>query len=315
MKYAIFSDIHGNHHALQAALTDAKQHGATRHFFLGDYFRECPTHNEVAETISTLENATVIRGNNEGYLKDIYERGQNEYWSLEQFKLIYWNYQTLKPENLDYLISLPDAATLDDGNTSIHLAHTANAFFPTDNIKLLSCNNFRDIMQATPFTHTQYLQMTKAEILACPDASAAITTLPKGVYLFGHNHMQFHMVHEEKTFINPGSCGVPLDFDTTAPYTILELTPTGYQITERRVKYDIAATIASMRESELATYAPFWNNLMIRHIQTATESIMPFLIYLQDTAKQQNKPSWPASNEIWDLAVNSWDIENQTATR
>ena len=50
MRYAIFSDIHGNLPALQAALCDAKGYSVDKYLFLGDYIRDFPWPNEVVET-------------------------------------------------------------------------------------------------------------------------------------------------------------------------------------------------------------------------------------------------------------------------
>jgi hypothetical protein len=59
-------------------------------------------------------------------------------------------------------------------------------------------------------------------LLSLPEALKDIIALDKGVHLFGHNHIQFHMEYEGRLFINPGSCGDSCDFNTSASYDLLE---------------------------------------------------------------------------------------------
>ena len=50
MKYAIISDIHGNHPALIAALADVEKQKVDKTLFLGDYYMGLPWGNEVGAT-------------------------------------------------------------------------------------------------------------------------------------------------------------------------------------------------------------------------------------------------------------------------
>jgi len=56
MKYAIFSDIHGNYPALKAALSDAYAHKADKYIFLGDYTNAFPWGNEVTKAIRDIKS-------------------------------------------------------------------------------------------------------------------------------------------------------------------------------------------------------------------------------------------------------------------
>ena len=79
MKYAIFSDIHGNVHALEAALADAEKRGADKYIFLGDFLHGFPWGNDVVNAIRGLKSTVVICGNGEGYINDFHGKPQKDW--------------------------------------------------------------------------------------------------------------------------------------------------------------------------------------------------------------------------------------------
>jgi len=221
MKFAILSDIHGNLPALNAALADAEKNEVDKILLLGDYCITLPWVNEVIETIRGLKSAVVIRGNNEGYLINLLGQNNTD-WSRKQFGPIYWSFSNLKPENLEYITSLPETAVIQNNSGDIHLEHSMKLFFRVPKVRPFRSSQFRKMMEENPFTHDEYLALAKNEILSRPDALEEFRALPEGVYLFGHNHLQFHMFYEDKLFVNPGSCGIGCDYAAAASYTIIE---------------------------------------------------------------------------------------------
>ena len=69
MRYAVISDIHGNMDALEAVLADARKQGAEGYLFAGDYCLSLPYPEEVIDRIRKIENAVLIRGNEEQYIE------------------------------------------------------------------------------------------------------------------------------------------------------------------------------------------------------------------------------------------------------
>lgn len=102
MKYAIISDVHGNWHALTAALKDAGNEGADAFLFVGDYCMCSAYVNEIVESIKALPNAYVIAGNGEGYLRNLHSRDQAA-WTDGQYGGLYWCYKAITKENHAYL--------------------------------------------------------------------------------------------------------------------------------------------------------------------------------------------------------------------
>ena len=306
MKYAIISDIHGNIHAFKAVLADALQQGVDKFLLLGDYAASFPYGNDVVDLIKSLTPSITIRGNGEDYLINLLGCDPNQLTN-EQFKPIYWAYRSLSLENMEFLSKLPQALTVTDGDTKIHLSHQMDLYFRTPQIDYFHSNNLRQMMKTTTLSHEEYLAKARAALLACPEALAEIEGMSKGVYLCGHNHLQFYMECDGKLFINPGSCGEPLDRDTRAPYTILTLNKTGWQVNERRVVYDLDAVNEGLKSSGYAAYAPVWAKIMELELCTAKDYFMAFVLHVEESAKKLGSTEFPANDEVWKFAVSTWD--------
>ena len=153
--------------------------------------------------------------------------------------------------------------------------------------------------------------MARQAILSRPDALREIRALPIGVYLFGHNHLQFYMEFEGRLLINPGSCGDPCDCDPTAAYTLLEYDEVNigsgrWNVTERRIVYDLEATARGLRESELTTQAPLWSVLIERQLMTGIDYFGPFVKHIVKIGREHSQYKLPVSNDLWDIAVKTW---------
>ena len=306
MKYAIFSDIHGNFPALTAALDDARAQGADAYLMLGDYIRDLQWNNEVIETIRNLSSATVIRGNGEGYLYDLQRQDQSQ-WVYEQLKPIYWCYRDLSPENIKYLTTLPETAVITDEGENIRLSHSLKLFYRSPKIQFFHSLGFRTVMEQMPFSHEEYLVLARKALLSNSEALSEIQAMPEGVYLFGHNHMQFHMEYAGRLFINPGSCGDAMDFDPTAAYTLIERVGVGWKVTERRVAYDIDMAAGKLTASGFTAYAPMWTSVIKLSVMTGKDYFSSFLLHIEETARKLGRPGFPVDNDVWEIAVETWD--------
>ena len=308
MKYAIFSDIHGNLPALEAALNDAEAHGAMYYLFLGDYLRDFPWINETIELLSGLKNAVVIRGNNENRLIRSSEERQPSL-DFEQFGLDNWNYKNIKPKNVKYLASLPETAVIEYNGYKINLAHSSDIFFRIPKNLLFHTSYFRFLMDTTSFNRDEYLNLARDSLLTRPDVMADICTLPEGIYLNGHNHIQFYMEYKSRLFVNPGSCGMAADGENTAAYTILSYTKNGWNVEERRVHYDVDEAITQLRNSSLAYEAPAWALAIERSVLTGKDHMSALLYHVRETANKSGETSMPVSDTLWRKAVETWDID------
>ena len=291
MIYAIISDIHGNKFAFEAVLADAVACGAEKFLLIGDYTNSFPWGNEVAERIRTLRNATVVRGNGEGYLENLRQRDPVTFVD-QQFKPVYWAYQSLSAENLAYMTTLLETAIVDE---KINLQHAMDIFHHESRREWFSSFRFRHDL-----SREEYLKSAREFLLTDENAMAQIRSLDEGVYLFGHNHVQFFAAVEGRLFINPGSCGEPLDGDTRASYTLLLGEGTNWRVEERRVVYDREAVRDAIVSSGYAKYTPVWSHIMMQELDTAQDHFYKFVVNLTETAQKLGVPS--THDKAWEAA-------------
>ena len=305
MRYAIISDIHGNLPAFQAVLRDAKKQEIDRYVFLGDYYADMPFPNETADLIKSIKNAYVVKGNKENYLKDLMGQNQSK-WTHDMLAPLYWGFQAYRPDNLHYMIDLPEQIeTIEEDGTLITMFHAPAALFPHKGMRELSSSNFAQKMRSQPFSHEEYLKYADMQLRSDNEFMAKLKSMPKGIYLFGHTHIQWYLEIADRLLINPGSSGFPLDFSNTAAYTVLE-TGMCRKVEERRVTYDINDAVHKLRNSGLYKRAKPWGDIMIEHMTKAEDRINDFFRLLRRHAKERNDNESPYTNETWRSATAQW---------
>ncbi|GCD10569.1 metallophosphoesterase family protein [Clostridium tagluense] len=307
MRYAVISDIHGNLPALNAVIDDAKRNFIDEYVFVGDYYCDLAYPNEVVNTIKNIKGAHVIKGNKEKYLDVLLNSDQSE-WVYEQFAPLYWNYRELDDDNLQYLIGLPEDKKIQPPNSNhkMHLFHAPAFLFKSTNMDLLSSSKYVERMIQENFSHEEYLCYVQ-KILSSDDKIVKILDgLDTDIVIFGHSHIQWHAEIDTKVIINPGSCGLPLDYDKRAAYTILELNENAINILERRIPYNISDTICYTMKSELYINAKTWCDIIFHQLNLAKEEITFFFRHVESIAKKKNDYSRPYSTTVWKEAANSW---------
>ncbi len=215
MSTAVLYDIHGNLAALDAVLADARAAGAERFVLGGDYALFGPQPAEALSRLRALpEPAVWIRGNVDRWTADPGAAPPDDVLA----EAIAGTRRAVGDADADWLGTLPT----DHVEPEVRFSHASprsdlESFGPepaADEAKLLD-------------GHGELLQV------------------------FGHTHLQFRRPltgEGETTLLNPGSVGLPLDGDPRAAYAVLELGRDGWRIDLRRVEYDVAATVAALRD-------------------------------------------------------------------
>lgn len=303
MKYAIISDIHGNMPALELVLADAKQHGVDGYLLAGDYSIRAPWFNEVIPALRRLPNARAIRGNEERYLH--LPKGDDA-----QFAITYWAAGRMKPENLAWLDSLPERLDWEADGTGIHMAHSLETFLGRE-----MCRPFRSSILALrypdrPISSEQFLRDNRALLAGQPDFDKRLAALPEGIYIYGHNHAQTHARFGNHLFINPGSCGQPLDcMDFAACYTLLTIENGEWLVEERRIPYDPKTLIKQVRQTEQYRAAPVWTSLVFLDWSTCSEHMIYFLRYAEAYASRIGDTRRPFMRDTFQGAFDEWERE------
>ncbi len=306
MKYAIISDIHGNVGALSAVLKDAQGQGIDQYIFAGDYCSNLPYPNEVADTIRGMKNTVVVRGNGEDYMARLHGQDQAA-WTDGQLQAHYWCYRAIGPVNREYLLALPKTIAFSDGGVNITVTHSsADVYGDTDHRAFSSTNVAEKYRGNAEFSRAGLLRDVH-EYLAHDDiACPVVQSLPAGVYIFGHTHVQWCVQVSDKIFINSGSCGLPMDGTVAAPYTILTVENGEVRVCERRVPYDVDALLRDFKDTGLYEAAPVWSDIMLKELLTGYEYAQYFLRFVSQYAERIGDPVRPYSVETWTEAYGRW---------
>ena len=314
MKYAVISDVHGNYPALEAVLKDAARQGADGYLFAGDYCISGPQPDECIAAIRAIPEKHVIRGNEEKYLEDLYGRDQSQ-WTDGQMQVSYWCCRNIRRENMDYLLALPREESFECNGVRVRMAHSSVDFMGTylfytwNSVTVAERNRRKD---ADP---ERILAEMAAEKENDPAVREAISGLEKGVYIFGHSHVQWSRQDPDTGvyLINPGSCGLPLDgIRDSIPYTMLEITEDGQvRIEERRLPFDKAAYISMLTQTGQYREAGVWTRVIMRELATACEHIHFFLSFVKEYALSIGDERRPYAVDTWEKAYEIWNGQQE----
>ncbi|OGO90548.1 MAG: hypothetical protein A2Y17_01615 [Clostridiales bacterium GWF2_38_85] len=302
MRYALISDVHGNYPALCAVLEDANSANINKYIFIGDYYMCFPYSNQVIEKIRNYPNSYAVRGNEEDRIEMLSKKDKST-WTDGQFQALYWYYNEITSENRKYLKELPRSAVIDE---HLHAAHWSSEFIGNVEMEKFSTSRLQQRFGDRTPTKEDIITV----ILEILDSDATfnkrLSELDDGVYIFGHSHIQWHKQYGNKFFINPGSCGFPIDFSGGAPYTILEIENGVVSVDERRIMYDEDKCVNDLLNSSLYMHEKVWNDIIIKEFKAHSEVLMHFLMFVEDYANKINDKIRPYTKQTWAEAYSAW---------
>jgi putative phosphoesterase len=235
MRVAMFSDIHGNRHALDAVLADiAARGGADAYWVLGDMVAIGADPVATLERLAALPNAVFVQGNTERYLLT----GERPYPSLDDTRSrpdllprlvevahsFAWTQGAVTSTGwLDWIAGVPveQTTTLPDG-TRVLLTHVAPGLNDGPGIHPAQSD---DVLVAM-------LRQVDAELVCV-----------------GHTHWPMQRQIGGVRLINDGSVSNPWSPDLRASYVLIDADQTGYDVQLLRVDYDRAAAIQAVRQA------------------------------------------------------------------
>jgi putative phosphoesterase len=225
MKYAIFSDVHGNLPALEAVLVDVERQGVDEILHCGDLVGYGPFPNQVINLIRSNGIAGVMGNYDDGVGFERDECGC-AYTDKMQEELghqsLEWTKAHVTAENKEFLRSLPRELRFIQGDFEILLTHGSPR----------RINEY--LYEDRPAkTFNRLLNVGRCNVLVC-----------------GHTHLPYHKVIDDKHVVNVGSLGKPKDGDPRAAYALLTLTE-GLNVDFRRVPYDVERMARAIEDSEL----------------------------------------------------------------
>ncbi len=302
MKFAIISDVHGNYPALVKVIEDANLNNVDRFIFIGDYIFDLPFSNDVVQYISKLKNADVILGNKETYLKGLSKDNQSS-WVFDQMGALHQIYRELSTETKNFISTLKEEAYIPlESNNFIYASHYTKGM-PQQAKKDCGSASFHKKMLESPFSHEQFLEDFRM-LINQDDYKKIFNEINAEIILFGHNHLQAYGYCNDKLIINPGSCGQPLDFDNRAAYTILEETHSGFNVIEKRVEYDIEATIQAAKKTKVYECGTIWCELVFLAMRTGRDYFGILFEMASEIASSKGEKGNFFTNETWQQAYN-----------
>ncbi len=227
MRVAIFNDIHGNTHALDAVLDAVSE--VDEYWVLGDLAAIGGDPAGAIERVRALPNARVIRGNTDRYLYtlDRPPPPQNPNDLDEMMRGFLWSVAAVEEAgHLDWLRGLPleDRVVLPDG-TRVLLVHASPG---ADDGPGFSPNKPDD-----------------ATAMSMLDGCAA------DIVCVAHTHQVVDRSFGDVRVCNAGAVSnQPPGLDKRAAYAILECDDAGYAMHQLRVDFDSAAAIALLDASD-----------------------------------------------------------------
>lgn len=305
MKFAIISDVHGNLPALNTVIEDAEKRNIDGLIFVGDYCLNSPWPDECITRIRQLDNAYVIRGNEERYLENLVGKDPNT-WLDGQMQISYWVYQKLSSENLNYLLSLPTNMSFSCHDVSVNMAHSSADFIGACELKEWRTSKVAERYKDGFVSPETFKQDIHNYLENDQEFGEVLDDLSDGIYIFGHSHIQwsYQSADGRKLLINPGSCGLPLDcIEHGVPYTILEIQDKeNIFVEERRVAFDKGKYIELLLESEQFEKAYVWTRIIAKEIKTNREHITFFFKHVEEYAAKIGDKERPYSVSTWEKA-------------
>ena len=237
MRIALFADIHANRQALSACLVQARQLGAERNVFLGDYVGYGADPEWTVTTVMSLvaDGAVAVRGNHDNAVSD-----PREQLNVEARVVIEWTCGELGVPERKFLEQLP--LTLgDEDRLYVH----ADASDP---------KAWRYVTDAD--TAERSIKATEARITFCGHTHRpALYTMSAAGKITAFTPVTgtaVHLLPQRRWLAVLGSVGQPRDGNPAASYALLDTERR--ELTYCRAPYDIDAAAAQIRSKGL----PAW---------------------------------------------------------
>ena len=225
MKYAVFSDVHGNLPALEAVLSDIEGQGVDKALHCGDLVGYGPFPNQVINLIRSRGIDGVMGNYDDGVGFERDDCGcayRDETQRQLGHRSLDWTKARVTGENKEFLKSLPRELRLSQGTFEVLVTHGSprriNEYLYED----------RPVK-----TFSRLLEVGGCNILVC-----------------GHTHLPYHKVIDGKHVVNVGSLGKPKDGDPRATYALLTITD-GLGVDFWRISYDVERMAMAIEASEL----------------------------------------------------------------
>jgi putative phosphoesterase len=238
MRIAIFSDVHANLVALEAALADIRRQSVDQMVCLGDVAASGPQPHQVIQRLSELKIPCVMGNADQWLLEPEPYRGENEIYRKVS-EIDSWCAHQLTAVDFNFLRSFQETIELPF----------------SDEVGLLCYHG-------SPRSNTDIITASSPEA----DLASLLFGSRATVLAGGHTHVQMLRHYRVWTLINPGSVGLGYELGISgekthniarAEYAILDWDAGDLGITFRRVPFDLIQVRQAAWQSDMP-YADWW---------------------------------------------------------
>jgi len=215
-RVAVMTDVHGNIHALRAALNDIDEQRVERIYCLGDMISIGPFTNEVLEALTSRRDVSMLIGNHEQAILALLDG--NDPGSPGTERLHHeWVASRIDPSYVPLLRRLPPMLEAEHGSRRLLLLH------------------YHHDREGRLVPYDREPTLKKLETMYSEQDADAVC--------FGHHHPVHYFRSARRVYVNPGSLGCA--YEPVARYALLDCAPDGVRVQLRAVVYDNREFLAS----------------------------------------------------------------------
>lgn len=280
MKLAIFSDIHGNYHALEAILDDAQRQGADQIICAGDVVNPFPDSRRAWEQVRAL-NIPTVRGNHEDYMlamDDPEDRAGMQ--GKVQFLPVQVTAATMPSSMIADMAALPMTLSISGPGGD----------------DVLVCHGSPDQ------TRRSFSQVIDDEM------AASLNRHRERVIVGGHIHQQWYKHWQGKLLLLCGGGGLPLNGSTTAQYLLLTHQGGQWEAEHRAVDYDHAGLLRSLLEQDFLIKGGPIAWLFYDELLTAERRMIPFFEFTGQGQHPDTLAGWQGAVQRYLKSIGRWAV-------
>lgn len=279
MKAAVISDVHGNYKALEAFLSYIEEYPVDAIIGLGDYVTDSPYPQRTLSMIYEMEKkytCYLIRGNREEYLLD--NRRQDQGWHIcSPNGALFYTYQHVEQSDLDWMEAMPSERVLKLGDCP----------------ELTICHGAPGIIRG----NLTFDRPLKEQVME---------RLQTRYLLGGHSHHQQLDRLYGKTYLNPGSLGMPMDEQGRhAQFALMEGNSQGWEIRLLTIDYDVESFLQDFRESGIEEYGLYLTRAVEKTLVTGHNY---FYYSVCEACKISHKALPDTSEAVWQQVAEKLEL-------
>jgi len=269
---AVFSDIYGNHVALQAAFDYCVGKGITSFICLGNYVGDLPNPDKTMNLIHAIDeyfDAKFLMGNREELLLEYRRRGESGWVRGSAAGAYLYTYNNLSPRDLSFFEGMSIAATYEKPGLEKF-----------------------DYCHGSPNASNEILVRDKR------NTKKTLSLLKTGYLIHGYYPIQEAYNYNGKRSIGPGSIGMPWQYEGKTQFCILHCTSSGWEEENIQLDYDKGIILKEFETSGMMEMAPAHCAVTMHTIKTGIDlSEVVLLTAMRHCEKETGTCIWPNIDE------------------